>query len=216
MGRTDSWGSGQLDVSRQSVSEWVRAHRLGGDGALAAGRRGRRAGEKTALTARQQAQIAKAIREKNPDQLRLPGFLWTRALVCELIDRRYGIRVAEKTAGRYLRAWGFSPQKPARRAFEQNPELVARWLDERYPEIEARAHREKALILWADEMGLRSDHTAGRSWSPVGKTPVIEGTGQRFGTNVISAISNKGHLQFRVFKQRFTTAVLIDFLGRLV
>jgi Winged helix-turn helix len=104
-----------------------------------------------------------------------------------------------ETAGRYLRTWGFSPQKPARRALEQNPEVVARWLEERYPEIEKRAHRERARILWADEMGLRSDHTAGR-----------------FGANVISAISNKGHLQFRVFKERFTAPVFIDFLGRLV
>jgi len=215
-GRSQTEVAGLLDVSRQSVSEWVRAHRLGGDHALAAGKRGRRPGEKTALAPGQQAQIAKAIREKNPDQLRLPGFLWTRALVCELIDRRFGIRVAEKTAGRYLRSWGFSPQKPARRAFEQNPELVAGWLDARYPEIEARAYREKARILWLDEMGLRSDRTAGRSWSPVGQTPIIKGTGQRFGANVISAISNKGHLQFRVFKQRFTTPVLIDFLHRLV
>ena len=198
------------------MSEWVRAQRLGGDGALAAGKRGRRPGEKTALTPSQQALIAKAIREKNPDQLKLPGFLWTRALVCELIDRRFGIRVAEKTAGRYLRAWGFSSQKPARRAFEQNPEIVARWLDERYPAIKERAHREKALILWADEMGLRFDHTAGRSWSPVGQTPVIEGTGQRFGANVISAISNKGHLSFRVFKEKFVAAVFIDFLNRLI
>ena len=115
-GRSQTEVAGLLDVSRQSVSEWVRARRLGGDEALAAGKRGRRPGEKTALTASQQAQISKAIREKNPDQLKLPGFLWTRALVCELIDRRFGIRVAEKTAGRYLRAWGFSPQKPARRA----------------------------------------------------------------------------------------------------
>jgi transposase len=215
-GRTQTEAAELLDVSRQSVSEWVRAHRLGGDKALAAGRRGRRPGEKTALKPWQQAQIAKVIRDKNPDQLRLPGFLWTRALVCELIDRRFGVRVAEKTAGRYLRAWGFSPQKPARRALEQNPELVARWLEERYPEIERRARRERARILWADEMGLRSDHTAGRSWSPVGQTPIVEGTGQRFGANVISAISNKGHLQFRVFKQRFTAPVFIDFLGRLV
>ena len=215
-GRSQTEVAGLLDVSRQSVSEWVRAHRLGGDGALAAGKRGRRPGEKTALTPSQQAQIAKAIREKNPDQLRLPGFLWTRALVCELIDRRFAIRVAEKTAGRYLRSWGFSPQKPARRAFEQNPEMVARWLDERYPAIEARARREKSLILWADEMGLRSDHTVGRSWSPVGETPVIEGTGQRFGANVISAISNKGHLSFRVFKEKFVAKVFIDFLHRLI
>jgi hypothetical protein len=93
--------------------------------------------------------------------------------------------------------------------------MVERWLDERYPAIERRAYREKALILWGDEMGLRSDHTAGRSWSPVGQTPVIEGTGQRFGTNVISAISNKGHLSFRVFKEKFVAAVFIDFLHRL-
>src|SRR6266516_8233807 len=215
-GRPQTEVAGVVDVSRQSVSEWVRAQRLGGEQALRARRRGRRPGEKTALAPWQQAQIAKAISEKNPDQLRLPGFLWTRALVCELIDRRFGIRVAEKTAGRYLRAWGFSPQKPARRALEQNPELVARWLEERYPQLQRRAYRERALILWLDEMGLRSDHNDGRSWAPVGQTPLVRGSGQRFGANVISAISNKGHLQFRVFKQRFTAAVLIDFLNRLV
>ena len=205
-----------LDVSRQSVNEWVAAHRSGGDAALAARTRGRRVGEKTVLSSLQQAAIAKAIREKNPDQLKLPGFLWTRALVCELIERRFGIVVTEKTAGRYLRVWGFSPQKPARRAFEQDADAVKEWLEERYPEIEARARREKARILWADEMGLRSDHTAGRSWSPVGQTPVVTGTGRRFGANVISAISNKGHLQFMVFKARFTGPVFIAFLTRLV
>jgi transposase len=215
-GRSQAEVAGLLDVSRQSVSEWVRAYRLGGERALAASRRGRRPGEKTALAPWQQAQIVKAIRDKNPDQLRLPGFLWTRALVCELIARRFGIGIGEKTAGRYLRAWGFSPQKPARRALEQNPELVARWLDQRYPELERRAYRERALILWADEMGLRSDHSAGRSWAPVGRTPLVQGTGQRFGANVISAISNKGRLQFSVFTQRFTAAVLIDFLTRLI
>src|SRR5580658_2861750 len=201
-GRSQGEVAGLLDVSRQSVNEWVAAHRAGGDAALAAGRRGRRYGEKTALTDRQQAQIAKAIREKNPDQLRLPGFLWTRALVCDLVEQRFGVRISEKTAGRYLRAWGFSPQKPARRALEQDPAAVKRWLKVDYPAVAERGRREKARILWADETGLRSDHTAGRSWSPVGETPVIEGTGQRFGANVISAISNKGHLSFRVFKEK--------------
>ena len=63
---------------------------------------------------------------------------------------------------------------------------------------------------------MRSDHSAGRSWSPVGQTPIVAGSGQRFGANVISAISNKGRLQFSVFRQRFTAAVLIDFLTRLI
>jgi transposase len=42
------------------------------------------------------------------------------------------------------------------------------------------------------------------------------GTGQRFGANVILAISNKGQLSFRVFKEKFVAAVFIDFLGGLI
>lgn len=215
-GRSQGEVARLLGVSRQSVNEWVAAFRRGGDEALASGKRGRRLGEQTLLESWQQAQIAKAIKERNPDQLRLPGFLWTRALVCELIERRFGVRVSEKTAGRYLRKWGFSPQKPARRALEQDPEAVEQWLREEYPALAKRAKAEKARILWLDETGLRSDHTAGRSWSPVGETPIVQGTGRRFAANVISVISNQGHLQFMVFKQRFVAKVMIEFLRRLI
>ena len=108
-GRSQTEVARLLDVSRQSVNEWMAAYRAGGEAVLAARRRGRKDGEKTALTAWQQAQIAKAIRDKNPDQLRLPGFLWTRALVCDLIEQRFGMRISEKTAGRYLRGVGVQP-----------------------------------------------------------------------------------------------------------
>ena len=136
--------------------------------------------------------------------------------MCELIERRYGIRVAEKTAGAYLRRWGFTPQKPLRRAYEQSAPAVQRWLDEIYPQIERHARRDGAEILWADEMGMRSDHTTGTSWSPKGKTPVVKGTGKRFKTNMIAAISNTGTLRFRVFQERFTGPVFLDFIKRLV
>lgn len=205
-----------LGVARQAVGRWVKAHREGGEQALGAGKRGRRHGEKTALEAWQQAQIAKAIREKNPDQLKLAGFLWTRALVCDLIERRFAVRIAEKTAGRYLRSWGFSPQKPVKRAYEQSEPKVQKWLTEVYPAIRAKAKRDGAEILWGDEMGLRSDHTTGTTWSPVGKTPVVKGTGKRFKTNMIAVVSNAGTLRFRVFQERFTGPVFLDFIKRLV
>ncbi len=171
--------AGLLGVTRQAVGNWLRAHRRGGEQALGARRRGRRGGH-TKLTQVQQEKVAGLIVGNNPDQLKLPGFLWTRALVRDLIAQQFEIEVGEDTAGRYLRAWGFSPQKPMRRAYEQSDEAVRRWLEERYPEIEKRARREKAEILWADESGLRSDHTAGRTWAPVGQTPVTHGTGKRF------------------------------------
>ena len=214
-GATQEQAASVVGVRRQAVGRWVKAHRAGGDQALAARRRGRRGGH-TKLTEAQQLKIAGLVAGKNPDQLSLPGFLWTRALVALLIEQTFDLRVGEETAGRYLRAWGMSPQKPMRRAYEQSDEAVRRWLEGRYPEIEAAARRENAEILWADEMGMRFDHTAGRTWAPVGKTPVVKGTGKRFKTNMIAAISNKGTLRFRVFEERFTGPVFLDFIKRLI
>jgi transposase len=93
---------------------------------------------------------------------------------------------------------------------------VRRWLAETHPAIRAQARREGGVVLWLDEMGIRSDAAAGRSWAPVGQTPVIKGTGKRFRVNMISAISNAGMLRFRLFVGSFTGQVFIDFLGRLL
>jgi transposase len=214
-GRSKTDVGGLLGVTRETVGRWVKAHLAGGDRALDARRRGRRPGH-TKLTDAQQRKIAALVAGKNPDQLKLPGFLWTRALVRELIAREFQIEVGEDTVGRYLRAWGMSPQKPMRRAYEQSDEAVRRWLEVEYPAIVKRAYRERAEILWADESGLRSDHTAGRTWAPIGKTPVTKGTGKRFKANMIAAISNTGTLRFRVFDEKFTGPLFLDFLKRLV
>src|SRR5687768_5589595 len=66
------------------------------------------------------------------------------------------------------------------------------------------------VVLWLDEMGVRSDAAAGRSWAPVGQTPVIKGTGKRFRVNMISAISNAGRLRFRLFTGSFSSRVFLD------
>jgi transposase len=203
-----------LGVTRQAVGRWVKKFRGGGEKALKARRRGRPKGG--ALLSWQAAQIAKAVVDHHPEQLRLPFYLWTREAVAELIEQRFGLRFSVWTVGRYLARWGFTPQKPVRRAYEQNPEAVQHWLEEDYPAIQKQAKREKALIYWGDETGLRSDHVAGRSYGCRGQTPVIPGTGQRFGCNMISAITNQGRLNFMVFKKRFDADIFLDFLRRLV
>jgi transposase-like protein len=146
----------------------------------------------------------------------LPFYLWTRAAVAQLIKREYGIQVSLTSVGRYLKAWGLSVQKPVRRAYERNDEAIVRWLEEDYPAIARQAKREKAAIYWGDEMGLRSDHVSGTSYAPVGQTPVIRATGQRFGCYMISAITNKGALSFMVFTGKFKAAVFVDFMRRLL
>ena len=214
-GRSKAEVARVLSVSRETVSRWVKAQRAGGDRALDARRRGRRPGH-TKLSQAEQRTIAGLVAGRNPDQLKLPGFLWTRALVRDLIAREVGVELSEDTVGRYLRVWGMSPQRPMRRAYEQSDEAVRRWLEVEYPAIVTRAYRQRAQILWADESGLRSEHSAGRTWAPVGQTPVTPGTGKRFRANLIAAISNTGTLRFRVFDQKFTGPVFLDFLKRLV
>jgi transposase len=215
-GMTQAQAARLFRVHPNAVNRWIRRYREGGWAGLAEQRRGRRPGEQAALTEHQQRELIALVRESTPDQLGLPGFLWTRDAVSELISQRYGLWLARTTVGGYLRGWGFSPQRPQHRALEQNPAAVRRWLAEAYPAIRAQARREGGVVLWLDEMGVRSDAAAGRSWAPVGQTPVIKRTGKRFRVNMISAISNAGLLRFQLFVGSFSGPVFIDFLRRLV
>jgi transposase len=204
-------------VSRQSIATWRgRATREGMD-ALVGDNRGRPKGTRLERAdSRAAKKLARKIVDKTPDQYKLPFALWTREAVVALIKRESGVNVSVRTAGRYLRAWGFTPQKPRRRAFEQDPEAVQKWLTTEYPRIVRQAKRDGAEIHWGDEMGLRSDHQTGTSWSLKGQTPVIAGTGQRFRCNMISTVTNRGTLRFMVFKGSFTNDVFIRFLERLL
>ena len=43
-----------------------------------------------------------------------------------LVARHCGVRLAAHTVGKYLARWGFTAQKPIRRAYEQDPAAVRR------------------------------------------------------------------------------------------
>ena len=132
-----------------------------------------------------------------------------------LIEKRYGVKLAIRSVGNYLKRWGFTPQKPLRRAYERQDKAVKIWLEETYPKIAARAKQEKAEIHWGDEAGFRSDHQTGTSYSPKGKTPIIKSTGKRFRVNMISTVTNKGTMRFMLFEESFTADVFLKFIKRL-
>ena len=201
-------------ICRQSLHRWMRAYHKDGEAALLARKKGK---PKRMLLPWQCAQIVKAISDKCPEQLKLPGFwLWTRNAVRLLIQTRFGITMSVSTVGRYLRQWGLTPQKPARRSYQRDARACQRWMEEEYPSIRVQANKEKATILWGDECGFRSDHQTGTSYSKKGKTPVIPATGDRFRCNMVSAIDNNGHLYFKMFDGSFTVQVFIEFMQRLV
>lgn len=201
-------------VSRQSVNKWYGWWRKKGMRGLSSRPRGRPSSIQ--LLPWQAAVVVRLITDRCPDQLKLPFFLWTREAVRDLIEQRFGIRLSVWTVGRYLQRWGFTPQKPLRRAYERDAQAVQNWLTKEYPDIKKQAKREGATVFWGDEMGMRSDHQAGTSYGRKGETPVISCTGQRFRFSMISAITNRGKLAFMVFGQKFKASVFIGFMKRLV
>lgn len=215
-GMSQTQAAQTFGVSRWSVVQWVKAHRHSGERALEPKRRGRRTGEAGKLSAKQCERVRALVVGKMPEQLKLPFYLWTRAAVRELIKRRCAVSLSLTAVGGYLKRWGLSAQRPVKRAYERNDEAVAQWLAEVYPQIAARAKRERARIYWGDETGLRSDDVRGRCFAPLGQPAVVRVPGRRFGCNVISALTNKGEMSFMVFEGRFQAELFIGFCERLI
>lgn len=206
-----------LGVGERQVRRWARRYRDGGWEALEKRKRGRSAEAQMVLSACQQAKLVAAIRGKSPDQLRIPGLLWTRGTVRDLIERQCGVCLEVSTVGRYLRRWGFTLKRPAKRALEADPVVVEAWLTDVYPKLEARARREHGLILWQDESGIQlRDLMPPAGYAPRGERLAVRIPGKRVHINMISALANSGQLSFRIFEGRFTASVFIDFLKRLI
>ena len=118
--------------------------------------------------------------------------------------RQYGIKLSAISVGRLLAQMGLSCQKPLSRAFEQDATLVKQWIERDFPKIRALAKKQRAVVFFADESGVRSDFHAGTTWGIRGKTPVVRHTGKRFHLNMLSAISAKGELRFMTSRKRLS------------
>jgi transposase len=94
---------------------------------LASGPRGPTLGTGRFLEAEQEAEVRALISRHTPDDLGLPFALWSRAAVRELIERHCGVRLAVRTMSTDLARWGFTAQKPLRRAYEPSPKAVRHW-----------------------------------------------------------------------------------------
>jgi len=202
-----------LGFARTVIYDWLAKYREGGIEAL---RAKAISGRPPRLEGKQLRWLYKAITTKNPLQYKFEFALWTRGMVRDLIRERLGVRLSEVSVGRLLKKLGLSPQKPLRRAYEQNPELVERWLAEDYPKIQALAKQKRASVYFSDEAGVRSDFHSGTTWAPKGKTPIVEATGQRYGMNIISAISPRGDMRFMTVEGRMNAGKFIEFLKRLL
>jgi transposase len=106
-------------------------------------------------------------------------------------------------------------KKGERRALEQNPKEVKKWLKEVWPKILAHAKRWQAMVYFEDEAGVSVNAVMGKTWAPKGKTPMVKLSGNRGSISVSSAISPAGRLLFRIEKSTINSTTFIDFLDKI-
>jgi transposase len=220
-GRTWAEIASIVGVHISTLMSWARRFGIGTDKALgevASARRGRRFGEGRRLSLVDEVALREHIVCGPPTALGLAHALWSRRAVQQAVRLKFGLDMPIRTVGEYLRRWGFTPQRPAKRALEQRPEQVRQWLETDYPAIVRRAKQEQAQVHWADETAVRQDTAWTRGYAPAGHTPLIEHATKRPtpGITMISALSNQGLLQFSLHDGAINTERFIDFMAGLV
>jgi len=189
-----------LGITESRLYEWLGKYRSGGLEALDSLPH---PGKKPLLSQDQAAWVAEMVCNKAPRDFGYETKLWTRGIIAELIEQQFGIALSKSTTGRLLRRLDLSYQKARKRSYQQDPDKVKQWLNEKFPIIQQQAQREGAIIYCY-------------TWGKIGDTPVVEDTGARFGLNVISAISVEGELRFHIEKDNVNSEIFVAYLKQIV
>jgi len=201
--------------SRTTIYKWLAAARTPGMGIRALHAR-QATGRPRSLTPRQEQQVFRWINGKDPRQYGLDFGLWTRSVVADLIEHRFGIRLGLTAIGELLARLGLTPQKPLQRAHQRDPAAIERWQRETWPSIAAQARAEDAEVFFWDESGFRADAVDGRTWGVKGKRPVVDRPGQRQSISAASAVSAKGGFWYCTYDGGLTAELFIRLLRRMM
>jgi transposase len=202
-----------LGIYRTSIYKWLRVEKKQGLEAL---KSTTAPGPKPKLTPAQKNRVRLWIVGKDPRQYGFDFGLWTRGIVAEMIQHKFGVALTLPSIGHLLTSLDITPQKPLRRAYERDEKEIAHWKETKYPALRKRAKHQGADIFFLDEVGLRSDSPLGRSYGLRGKTPVLKTSGQRQQINAISAVNAQGAFWFKVYTGMLNAALFILFLGDLL
>jgi transposase len=126
-----------LGVHPVTVAKWMARFRDRGEDGLAAKPT---PGRPRLLTAAQETEVLGWLADP-PTKHGFRTDLWTARRVAELIRTRLKVGFHPHYIREWLRKRGYSPQKPARRAKQQDPAEVARWLRDEWPRIEKKSPR---------------------------------------------------------------------------
>ena len=201
--------------NRTTIYKWLNAVLQPGLG-IRALRSTKATGRPRTLTPRQESQVFRWVNGRDPRQYGLDFGLWTRAIVVELIEKKFGIALGLTAVGELLARLGLTPQKPLQRAYQRDPEAIEEWQQESFPALAKQAKAEGAEIFFWDESGFRADTVHGKTWGVRGQTPVVQRPGQRQSISAASADNSKGGFWFRTYEGALNSELFIELLGEMM
>lgn len=169
-------------------------------------------GRPPSLSLAQERQLFLWINGRDPRQYGLDFGLWTRAVVVELIDKRFGMRLGVTAVGELLAKLGLTPQKPLQRAYQRDPEAIEKWQRGTCAAIAKRAKAEGAEIYPWDESGFRVDTVHGKTWRLRGQTPVVQRPGQRQSMSAASAVNANGAFWYCTYEGALSSEMFVELL----
>jgi transposase len=201
--------------SRTTIYKWLTAVAKRGVGLCALQARPA-PGRPRSLTPGQEQQLFRWINGKDPRQYGLDFGLWTRAVVADLIERKFGIRLGLTAVGELLAKLGLTPQKPLQRAYQRDPEAIEQWRRETYPGIARQARAAGGEVFFWDESGFRADTVHGRTWGVRGHTPVVARPGQRQSISAASAVNARGGFWYCTYQGGLTAELFVRLLRKMM
>jgi len=201
--------------NRTTIYKWIKKA-FGSAAGIEALRSTKATGRPRSLTPAQEQQVFRWINGRNPRQYGLDFGLWTRSIVAELIEKKFGVKLGVSAVGELLARLGLTPQKPLQRAYQRDPQAIEKWQRETYPAIARRAKAEGAEVLFWDESGFRADTVHGKTWGVRGQTPVVERPGQRQSVSAASAVTAQGAFWFCVYDGALNGELFVDLLKQMM
>ena len=156
------------------------------------------------------------VNGKDPRQYGLDFGLWTRSMVANLIEQKFGVRIGLTAVGELLAKLGLTPQKPLERAYQRDPEAIERWQRETYPAIARAAKAVGGEVYFWDESGFRADTVHGKTWGKKGETPVVARPGQRQSISVASAVTSKGAFWYSTYQGGLNEQLFVELLKQMM
>ena len=201
--------------NRTTIYKWINAAFRPGIG-IKALRSTAATGRPRSLTPVQERQVFRWVNGRDPRQYGLDFGLWTRAVVAQLIEKKFGVRLGLTAVGELLAKLGLTPQKPLQRAYQRDPEAIEKWQRETYPGIARQAKAQGAEVFFWDESGFRADTVHGKTWGVRGQTPVVHRPGQRQSISAASAVNANGAFWFCTYEGALNAEGFVELLQKMM